>query len=580
MYPFDISKIRPTQFAPRLYCVVSTRSRALIERLNANRDTTVRFEPAGEHAGFSRFLFVTPHREGGSVITSSVINDLGDQNLSMMATALLGGGNAETTARGSLFSMACDDDNAFACMSGYWGILTHYWHHDADTFVCSNNVFLTAGIAGGALSEEALYDYLFFSWPCGDRTWFKDIHCLLPGQNLRFDFSDHAVRVGSRTDFAELLDPEPLDLVEATREFFELARNRIGSGKTSYLSLSSGSDSRTVLACMRGVGMKPHAVSFGQFNMVETRAVNRLSQEFGIPWLFVDLAGFHDSFPELFADGMFFSNGLLNPLRTHYVWLYSHLRRGNPLFEGIFGSEFIKGEIAIPAMASGPYCDVIIRGQSVLAAIKRSYPELPDAPVKKMADYIESRYRDQLVPIETSAGRRAFQSYLLENVPRRVFAGVISVASQYCMTPYYPFLSPHILQAAFSSGCGMMHSFSLTKDHVGPIASLKAEALIVRAMDPKVYTSLLDRKIRFSDVLAPAAIADTQRRLRHLRQRLTRSNLFAGQIDNSRVVAALHEPPFRVEVPGFPNGLSNSGTNDLLAKGVVTYAQIKELARG
>ncbi len=577
--PFDKNKIAPAQFAPRLYCYVSTRSTDLAARLRAKADANVQYAEIGNAGGRTQFLFVSPRRDGDKLILASVTNDLGDFDLARMTDRALAGKPVDDVPFDSNVALSCNDAAAFACASGYWGIMTHYWHHDADTFVCSNNVFLTAGIAGDELSEPAMFEYLFFGWPRKEKTWFKAVSSLQPGQQLKLDVERHAVELLGGTDFDKLLDPEPLELLPTVREFFSKAKQRIGRDRTTYISLSSGSDSRTVLSCLRGMKMQPHAISFGNFNMLETRDVAELTHQLHVPWLFVDLAEFPDRFDELFAEGTFFSNGLLNPLRTHYPWLYSHMRRGNAVFEGILGSEFIKGEIAMPPMASPMYRDIITLDISLEAALGKYYPEMPEPTRQNLTSYIRSEYSHMFVNVNTPEGARSFQRYLLEDIPRRFFAGIIKIASQNSTMGYYPFLSPRILQAVFSNDCGMRKGFSLQKDFVGPIASLRAEALIVKEMDEEIFNSTLDRGVSFRDVLAPAAVAKTRRKMNLLEKKIRIGSLFGGQIDNSRVVDRLHEPALTLECPTFPGGLSNKNCGDLLAKAVVNYSQVRELAR-
>lgn len=575
---FDKSKLSSMVLSPRLYCLVSTSSADVIGRLRAWKDDQLRFEEIPTSSPRKRFLLATRRQGASTVISSAVINDQGDYDLSLMAADLLAGTSSGVFGCDSEVSLACADEHFFGCSAGFWAFNTHYWHRDEETFVCGSNIFLVAAVTDAVLCEQTFYDYLFFSIPRLDHTWFKDVHCLMPGQRLRVDLHSHDLKIDSGTDFGDLLDSPHRDLIETVNGYFASAKKVVGPDKTNYISLSSGSDSRTVLSCLRAQNMKPHAASFGNFGMLETKAVCEFTHSLRMPWLFVDIEDFDSRFLPLFVDGAFFSSGLINPLRTHYVWYYSHLRRGNALFEGILGSEFVKGEIAVPAMTSGLYHEVIARGGTVAGAIDRNYPELPAEYRRNLADYIQSVYGADLLDVNTEAGFRKYQTYLLSEVPRKIFSGVVSVAMANDITPYCPFLSPKILGAVFSNGAGLRHSVSVRRDHVGPVVSLKAEALIVKQMDAGLYTSLLDRAISFRDVLEGPKFAEIKRRARGGKKRLRGSKLYGGQIDNARVVAKLRDPALDLRCPIIPGGLTNATGNDLLAKAIVNYSWIDRIA--
>lgn len=575
---FDTRNLSLHQFSPKLYCFVSTRSERLAAKLRGLKDEHIRFEEVKNSSEYRTFILENPAGFRNEIISCFYINDQADYDLHRISSQLLQGEFARDSLGDSLVSLSCSNEKRFACLSDFWGLTTHYWHRSEETFACGSNAMLVANIAESAFSKEALYEYLFYSWARRDRTWFTNVSCLRPGQQMIFDLERRTMQLSAGTNFQEFLEPTSRDLIAAVETFFHRANHRIGPECTNYLTLSAGSDSRTVLACMRAFRMRPHAVSFGRYDMLETRAVTELTHSLHIPWLYVDMEGFEEKFEELFIEGTFFSSGLLNPLRTHYVWMYNHIRRGNTLFEGILGSEFAKGEIAVPALAAHPYHDVVVKGASVAASVDAHYPQLPAEFRRTMTAYLEETFGSELLAVDTKQGERAFQTYLLEDIPCKVFSAIISIVKANSISPYYPFLSPSLIHAIFNNNAGMRRSLSVRRDFIGPIKCLKAEARIVRHMDKEIYGSTLDRNVSFKEVLAGGRSARVHKRARDLGRKITSRHLMGGQIDVSKLLVALRDHISGSHLDVLPMKRSDALENEMLARASINYSCIRGIS--
>jgi hypothetical protein len=524
-----------------VYCFVATKSPEIISKIRKN--SINEWNELKSEDDYNVFLYVNHFsaKEKG-LISFSVINDFADYDVSQIFKKLMNGEFVSNYNSDSLISLSCVDKHHFSCITDFWGIMTHYWFQSDDTFICSNNIFMISGIIDGHIDQDALYDYLFFNAPRKDKTWFKDIKCLLPGQQLIFDIEKNSVKLSKINDFSNLFKSSELNIFKAVEEFFSKAKNKIGSSSTNTIALSSGTDSRTVLACLRHFDMKPNAISFGRNDMVETYKINKFINNIKIPWQLVHLDGFEIRFDELFSKGNFISNGLLNPFRTHYMTFYNQIKQGNSLFEGILGSEFIKGEIAIDAMTSCLHRDVITDGILISEAIEKYYPELPTNEKESFARYIESTYGKELIDINSSEGLRCYQQFAYEFIPSKIFGGMIAIVLANGISPYYPFLSPKILSSVLRNRCGIGSSVSLRKDFPGPIKCLRAEAEIVKYTDRQIFTSLLERNIRFKDVSYPLFLARMKNIYHIITDDIkTKKQLTAGQIDNRKIFEITQE---------------------------------------
>jgi hypothetical protein len=310
--------------------------------------------------------------------------------------------------------------------------------------------------------------------------------------------------------------------------------------------------------------------------MLESEQIRKITTELNVPWNLVDLSGFEKDFNEIFLTGTYIGNGLLNPYRTHYLIFYDNIKRNNNLFEGILGSEFIKGEIALNAMISLPHRDVVTNGITVDDAVEKHLHELSDTFKESMSSYIKSNYGNELTDIDTKNGLEDYQMFSLEFVPSKIFAPIILYVLSKGIHPYYPFLSPRILNSVFSKGYGLSSNISLRKDFNGPIRCLEAEAEIVESMDKNVLNSLLDRNITYKDVLISHNLADIKRKYRIIVDLIKFRKLKRGQIDNSKISELINN----ITDPDYLNILSRKDipiSNDLIIKAITNLSYIQTI---
>lgn len=560
-----------------IYCFVTTKSPEVISNIMKNsRSEWIKLDCESD---FKVFLVSHSFRKENGVISFSVINDIGDYDVSQISAKLMDGDFVSNYDGDSLISLSYVDKQHFACMTDFWGIMTHYWSQSKDTFVCSNNIFMVSAIIGGDLCKDAIYEYLFFLAPRKDNTWFEKIKCLLPGQQLIFDLGKHTVKLSKGTDFSNLFKSHDLDLIESVEEFFLKAKDKIGTTKTINIALSAGSDSRVVLACLRHFGMKPNAISFGKKDMVETHKINRLINKLKIPWQLINLEGFEDNFNELFTNGTNISNGLLNPSRSHYMIVYKQIGEESALFEGFLASEFVKGEIEVNSLMSKLHYDVIANGNSITETIKKHYPELSNELKESISNYIDSNYGTELSDVSSSVGLKCFQQFSFEFMPRKIFGGLTLLELTNGISPYYPFLSPKILRSFFSYGYGISSNVSLREDFKGSIKCLEAEAKIVKFMDKQIYNSLLDRHIKFKEVLSPLYFAK-MKRVYHMviDELLTNKRLVPGQIDNRKIWQITRDLAKTSDLEILSQDHKKIISNRLLVKAIVNLSYILKIA--
>lgn len=478
-------------------------------------------------------MFTGVHREFPFYL--SVMNDQADYSIQDDVRRGLEN-RPFSTDSDSLVSFAHVSESKFVAKTDLWGIQHHYFYEDPRTFICSNNCFLIAKMVNARISEKSIYEYIFYLSPVGDSSWFEGIRLLAPGQGIVYDFATRRYTLSEKADLYRELTVEPREsLVDAAAGFFEKAAKAL-EGKKILLSLSAGSDSRTILSGLVKAGVDVNAVSFGGDNFLETLAIEKIVKRLGLKWRIINFADLLADWTGSFHSASLLTNGLINAFRVHY-WHFYRALDGDALFEGFAASEFVKAEIAIGSVASDCHVDVIRNGVSVGEALAKSHPFLSSEFRKKIEEHILARDRLTLEPIESPSGKREFARLMFEFVPTRVFNPIHALGCAN-LKIYNPFLSRRILRTLFRS-YGVVNYSTLSKNWPGPIRTIKPECLIVRQFHPKLYGMRIDRQVSYKEALEmPLFIADPLRRARIWKARATAGKRHGNQVDGALTMAA------------------------------------------
>jgi len=414
----------------------------------------------------------------------------------------------------------------------YWGIHPFYYYHQNSTFIISNSIYSIKQLLGQCSNDtESFFDFLFFSIPLGGKTWFKDIKCLQPNQSIIWDNVSKRLDISEANIFSDLLQINQADSIGNAVDMYFGAIS--SAGKEIALSISSGSDSRTLLACLRYYDIKHTCFCFGKDNYAEFKNTEAFLDSLGERVNYVKLSESRSSYFEWLDKAIFQSNGLINPLRIHYYDYYNQLPADSDYMEGILGSEFVKGEISCPTMTSYPMVDVLFGGFAIAEVITRRFPFLSLDEQTRFSDYLKTSYSDLLIYDDSTIGINNYAKFLFNTLPSSVFGGIIQLATMRFST-FYPYTDKGILSAILGGGYGITHYSSLSKKFPGTNRSIIPEALIVKSTDRTIYRSVLDRGISFADSFS--SLAHVKKKARNLVNRFKhQQSLFYGQIDNTPV---------------------------------------------
>ena len=518
-----------------LYCFVSTNSNDVISKIE---NSNINWKNDIINDNFITYLYTNKkmYDKKSGIVSLSLINDLVDYDIQEICNILKRGDFIDNILFDSILSVSCVSKKYFSCMNDFWGIMSHYYYRTTNTFICSNNIFMINEIVKKKISSTALYEYLFFLYPRNDETWFTNIKRLLPGQQLVFDMKSNSLRLSKSTDFSKLSKSRNKNYVDSIKDFFLLAKKKIGYDNSCTLGISAGADTRTILACLKHTNMKYNTVSFGMSHLIETNKIIKFVNKFHIPWKLIDLKGYEKKFINLFKRETCISNGSLNPLRTHYLYYYDKIKYVNFLFEGILCDELVKGKVALNTSISPLHQEVIVNSKPIDLVIDMYYPELSFEFRHNMAEYITANYNDDLIDINLDEGLENWKMFLFDFIPSKVFGGLILLVINNGINPYYPFLSPKVLESIYCSGNGMILKSSIRDDFIGNIKCMKVLAEITKSTDNKMFTSLLDRNISLKDsIIYPDLFLLPKRIILKIIDSIKYRKYLAAQIDNRKI---------------------------------------------
>jgi hypothetical protein len=393
-----------------------------------------------------------------------------------------------------LHSFVIVDDDKITLTSDPLGVFTIYYFELNGTVILSDNIFLIANILEANISIEALFDSVIFKKPFGKNTWYERIYCLQAGEVANYIFNNGHFTVMGGTNWEELFYSPQKDYIKAFSTYFEEYAANIFA--PIILALSAGSDSRTVLAGLLNNNENILCLSWGGSDYLETQRIKRLVKEFDLNWKLIDFSLLIEKYEYFTRKSLFDSNGLMPA--SHLYYFKSQTPSGSHIFEGYGGSEFVKGELS-EGMYTPLQYEIIVNNRSLEDALHILYGDLPNSILQHMWNYYTSNYSQYIEPINSDKGRRIFLEYLFRTLPAKIFGGIFGTAKKFDLQLYEPYFSPHILSSIFSNKMGVVWNNSIAPDFSGPVKALKPQALILKQIHPSLYTSVLDRNVKYSE---------------------------------------------------------------------------------
>jgi asparagine synthase (glutamine-hydrolysing) len=198
-----------------------------------------------------------------------------------------------------IFSFIYESDNLILLASDIIGSKPLFYSLYQNNIYISDDAFLIAKEIGAAIDKEAVNEYYNACFVSYDRTLFKEIKQVLPGEfiiiyknELEFRIGRHRYYCLDYDESSKIADKEleTLFYKELYQVFGDLIKRL--DGRTAVIPLSGGYDSRTIAVMLREHKYdNVICFSYGKKGNYEAKISQRIAKHLGYTWLFVEYSG-------------------------------------------------------------------------------------------------------------------------------------------------------------------------------------------------------------------------------------------------------------------------------------------------
>ena len=360
-------------------------------------------------------------------------------------------------------SSAYSDNKKFFAKSDLWGINTHYWFKNDNVFMCSNSInSILSELQSIELSRERIYDVLFLGFPYEGSTVYENVQRLKADESLSFDCKEFRVKIDKINRLNELLEFEEEELDVAKLQKILDNNFACSSSRVPYITLSAGSDTRTILATLFHYNMLPEAVVFGDDESLELYYVEKLCRKYGIAIHKIDSRIYPNDYIKELERYLKLGNHLVNGQNIHLARIFDNRIDDNrDIYAGFMGSQFIKGQFS--ELMIGIPCRELLIGNQIKDIVSKHFYYLTENIKREFKDYLGDKLSKEL--LRGNDTNQDIINYLFYNIPSSVFAGPILSGQNQGYKIVLPFISPDILSYAYKTGYGIRDNISVMDDY-------------------------------------------------------------------------------------------------------------------
>lgn len=385
----------------------------------------------------------------------------------------------------SLLSYAFIRDDIFIAGTDYLSLFNHFYYKVEKTFICSNNIFIIAKLTESELSDEAIYETLFYRYPRKDRTFFSGIKCLRNFQKLIYS-KTIGLELRGVACYRDLILAGSRNIIKDIKSF--MSSINLDPDANNLLSFSGGSDSMCALAMLRNFGIQHMLVSFPGHDEWDTTRIIKLSKRLKEELLFIEPK--QTEYESLFYS--FLTNGF-SPSANFYSF-YKDIPSVANIFDGyntLFGDWS-------DAFLFPPIRD-LLKGVSWEELSTKYFNGLHSGFLNNMSDYIFENCQDSFIDANSDRGLEFAQNHAIEFVPSRILSGVLMCPDHFSHRNFSFQLTRKFFTFLYSNNYGVNKTYSARKDYPGPMIK-NPLSIIVRDLDNSIYKLPMDQGISFKDM--------------------------------------------------------------------------------
>jgi len=434
------------------------------------------------------------------------MNDLGDYELDKFNFNL---SHKLDNQFDSLISYCFINEKEFVAGNDYLAIFNHFFYKDQNTFICSNNVFTVAKLCNDSVSEEALFETLFFRFPYKKGSFFKNVQALKPYQQLLFS-KEKGLKLSSSAKYEDLILNDESGITESTNLFFSQLKNP--DKLKPLVTLSGGSDSTTILSILKKNKFEVQLASFKGHNDNDTERIQKLAKKTGFPYTFIDADKYGNSIEDELSYS-FLSNGLSPSI--HFYHFYKNLSEKYQIFDGY---SVMLGDWS-EAFLNFPYREVI-KGIPIETVLQKHFSAFHPDFLKKMKTYLLDSYSGQFINVNSPEGLQKIRDYSFEFIPSKILSRVYKCNTNFGHLNVSFFQSRKFISFIHKNKFGIAATVSARLDYPGYIKNRLPLGIIAHNMDKKINRLPLSYGLSLNDMYGKNRFILVKKRLYSLRKKL------------------------------------------------------------
>lgn len=433
----------------------------------------------------------------------------------------------------SLFSYSFIENNFFVAGTDYLAIFNHFYFIDKQTFLCSNNLFLIAKIIEAEISQEAIFETLFFRFPKEDRTFFTGIKCLRPFQQLKF-VPEEGLLFSKPISYNDLVIERKNDIIDDIDQYFNSLKLNSISENSNYLSFSGGSDSMCILSMLLNKNIEFKLASFEGHDEWDTERIKRLAEKLQLELIQIKAK-------ECYNDSEYLKYTVITngySISQHFYNFYNSL----PKFANIFdGYNNLFGDWS-DAFLYPPSVDAL-QGMQIVNIQAKYFFGLDKDFLHTMQDFLSEYHKDTFVDANTEIGLHYVKQHAIAFVPSKVLSGIYNCSNNLYQNNYSFQLTRKFLSFLHYNNYGITKTFSARYDYPGALVK-KPLSYIVRELDRTIYKTNMDHGISFRDMNSPGIWIKNKMFLNKIKKHLYTFNSEFKSKKNLRLVDFSPEKEF------------------------------------
>jgi len=398
-----------------------------------------------------------------------------------------------------------------------FGILPFYYTIDNLAFVFSSS--LTAIIKSLPIMPQvdmaAVAELALFNYPLGDRTYFRNIKMLRPGEIISADAD--GIKKEFYWDVRTLYDLTKFsrkDALEIGAELFHKIVNQLSEDVPKIrISFTSGFDSRAILSVLKKDPENYLTYSFGIPSSLNITIPQYISQQLGISYQPILLDETYENvFDEYAIQTLLLSDCLSTVERANYPYSFEKLEDFSPvILTGLFGSELMRTFQNIGHIVSQSFIRLYMSSDP-LAELKKIIAE--SGQINYFAQNllicatndIEADVNNVLIEgFGEMASHRRLYMFLLTEGLRKYFGPEVHIERLYGINRF-PFLDDEFVEFLFRSPFAGVHSRVLSPGIRNRYQSQYFYAYIIRKYRPELLYAPTDHGYAPIDLLSPLAM--------------------------------------------------------------------------